>query len=83
MLLRLTFGVEESALFGEAFLSSRRAEVQGMVEHAFGSYMRYGFPADEVRPVTCAPHNMFLADGGGSGALQSGNIALNCVVWLR
>jgi hypothetical protein len=72
--LSMTFGVEESALFGEAFLSERRAEVQDMVEHAFGSYMRQGFPADEVRPVTCAPHNMFLADGGGSGEMLRGRL---------
>jgi hypothetical protein len=69
--LKLTFGIEEPVLFDEAFLSQRRNEVQDMATHAFNSYLQHGFPADEVRPMTCQPHNMFLADGGGSGERSS------------
>jgi hypothetical protein len=26
-----------------------------MFDHAFDSYITYGFPADEVKPITCKP----------------------------
>ncbi len=72
----MTFGVEEQGLFDDDFLSMRRADVSAMMGHAFNSYLMYGFPADEVRPITCAPHNMFLADGGGNGVYASVELQL-------
>jgi hypothetical protein len=71
MLLNMTFGVEEQGLFDDDFLSMRRGDVSAMMNHAFNSYLMHGFPADEVRPITCVPHNMFLADGGGNGVYAS------------
>jgi hypothetical protein len=68
LLLNMTFGVEEQGLFDEAFLSMRRRDVEAMMTHSFDNYLKHGFPADEVKPMSCSPHNMFLADGGGNGA---------------
>ncbi|KAK6457677.1 alpha-mannosidase [Scheffersomyces xylosifermentans] len=31
-------------------------ETQALFVHAWSSYMEYGFPADEVRPITCEPY---------------------------
>ena len=70
-MVTMTFGIEEPVLFGDEFLSLRREEVKDMLTHAFGSYMSHGYPADEVKPISCRPHNMFLADGGGSGEWES------------
>jgi hypothetical protein len=67
IVLNVTFGVEEAAIFTAEFLELRREDVRGMLTHAYGSYIVHGFPADEVRPISCKPHNMFLADGGGNG----------------
>jgi hypothetical protein len=68
IVVNVTFGVEEAAIFTAEFLELRREDVRGMLTHAYGSYIAHGFPADEVRPISCKPHNMFLADGGGNGA---------------
>ena len=32
-----------------------REEAREMMTHAFSSYMTFGFPGDEVRPLTCLP----------------------------
>ncbi len=69
IVVNMTFGVEEAAIFSSEFLEMRREDVRAMLTHAFGSYIAHGFPADEVRPISCSPHNMFLADGGGNGEL--------------
>ncbi len=68
--VNVTFGVEEAAIFTSEFLEMRREDVREMLAHAYGSYIAHGFPADEVRPISCVPHNMFLADGGGNGELS-------------
>lgn len=31
-------------------------ETSKLFDHAWSSYMKYGFPADEVRPITCEPY---------------------------
>ncbi|KAK6461774.1 alpha-mannosidase [Scheffersomyces coipomensis] len=31
-------------------------ETKKLFEHAWDSYIEYGFPADEVRPITCEPY---------------------------
>jgi hypothetical protein len=31
-----------------------REEVRGMFSHAFGSYMTYAYPKDELKPISCS-----------------------------
>lgn len=38
-------------------LAEARGQAKGMFQHAFSSYMRHGFPSDDVRPISCRGHN--------------------------
>lgn len=42
--------------FTAAHLQYLKAETKLVFKHAWGSYITYGFPADEVRPLTCEPY---------------------------
>ncbi|KAG5358170.1 ER degradation-enhancing alpha-mannosidase-like protein 1 [Yarrowia sp. B02] len=39
--------------FSARSLLSLRNDSESLFDHAFGSYMRHGFPLDEVRPMAC------------------------------
>jgi hypothetical protein len=40
-----------------AEVAAWRAASREMFGHAYGSYLRHGFPADDVRPLSCTPSN--------------------------
>lgn len=42
--------------FNPAHLRVLQNDTKGLFKHAWLSYMNYGFPADEVRPLTCEPY---------------------------
>ena len=62
---------EEASRFDEAQIRAVMCEmkpyVTGMIRHAFDKYMTYGFPKDEVHPVSC------------SGADTMGSLSLTLV----
>ncbi|WEJ93144.1 alpha mannosidase [Yamadazyma tenuis] len=39
-----------------------RNETKSLFDHAWTSYMKYGFPMDEVRPITCEPYGPDVKD---------------------
>ncbi|CUM66191.1 uncharacterized protein PRCAT00003849001 [Priceomyces carsonii] len=49
-----------SANFNSSFtpehLRHLRNQTRGLFKHAWISYINFGFPADEVRPITCEPY---------------------------
>lgn len=50
----------EGRHFGSSFTPDHirhlKNETRALFNHAWGSYMEYGFPFDEVRPITCTPY---------------------------
>ncbi|KAI3405236.2 hypothetical protein KGF56_001951 [Candida oxycetoniae] len=54
-----TSGIYSSSFnssFTPEHLRFLRNETKGLFQHAWSSYMTYGFPYDEVRPLTCEPY---------------------------
>lgn len=45
----------------DPFAETKRAELaqsaRRMFFHAYTSYLRHGYPADDVRPISCTPAN--------------------------
>ena len=50
----------DSNIFNSSFTPDHieylKNEAHDLFLHAWSSYMKYGFPADEVRPITCEPY---------------------------
>lgn len=42
--------------FTPAHLQHLKSETKHIFQHAWGAYITHGFPADEVRPLTCEPY---------------------------
>lgn len=47
-------------------LTRNRDEAKEMFQHAFYGYMKYAFPADEVKPMSCIAANPFGSYASGS-----------------
>ena len=50
---------------------SLREQVSAMFHHAYSGYLAHGFPADELKPLSCAPR------GGGKGGKGGGRGTLD------
>lgn len=46
----------EHAAFTPQHLRELKKHTKELFHHAWNSYMKHGFPADEVRPITCEPY---------------------------
>lgn len=46
----------EHAAFTPQHLRELKNHTKELFHHAWNSYMKHGFPADEVRPITCEPY---------------------------
>lgn len=59
-LLCVLISAAEGRWFESAFtpehVRALRNETRALFNHAWDSYMEFGFPYDEVRPITCAPY---------------------------
>jgi mannosidase alpha-like ER degradation enhancer 1 len=54
---------------------SHREETRAAFYHGYRSYMDYGFPADELRPLSCI--------GRGSDKLNPYSVVFNEISWCR
>lgn len=53
---------DEHAAFTPLHLAELKNHTKVLFRHAWDSYMDYGFPADEVRPLTCEPYGPDYGD---------------------
>ncbi|KAL1409592.1 hypothetical protein Q8F55_003585 [Vanrija albida] len=63
----------------DAERASYRDRTRAAFKHGFDSYMAYGYPHDEVRPLSCTPMSRFTADKNDIGIMD---IAANCSLTL-
>lgn len=54
--------LSQSSSFTRKHLHSLKLRTKDLFNHAWDSYLDYGFPADEVRPLTCTPHEKDTKD---------------------
>ena len=50
--------------------------VRKMFEHGYNSYMKFAYPADQIRPISCAPHSR---SGGSYSEAHLGGFSLQLV----
>lgn len=53
---------DEHAAFTPAHLRELKAQTKLLFQHSWDSYMAFGFPADEVRPISCEPYGPDYVD---------------------
>lgn len=56
VLFGLCYANEFNSSFTPQHLAYLRNETQHLFKHAWNSYIQYGFPYDEVTPLTCQPY---------------------------
>lgn len=61
ILLPLVVGDSVSS-FTKAHLQSLRAQTKELFDHGWRSYIQFGYPADEVRPLSCIPYGPNYSD---------------------
>jgi hypothetical protein len=56
-----------------------REKIREMFRHSFDNYMRYAYPHDELKPVSCAPRSRDDAEDRGSLDDALGDFSLTLV----
>lgn len=78
-LIAPVLSLDDSAAFTPAHLGELKNATVELFQHAWLLYRKYGFPADEVRPLTCEPYgpNWDDMDDGRNDAM--GNVLLTLI----
>ncbi|SGZ47647.1 CIC11C00000005289 [Sungouiella intermedia] len=68
-----------TSAFTPIHLANLRLRSENLFRHGWRSYMDYGFPADEVRPLTCEPYDPDYTDPNNLRNDAMGNVSLTLI----
>lgn len=69
----------ESSAFTPNHLRQLKSRTEALFDHGWHSYIQFGFPADEVRPVSCEPYGPQFTDPENLHLDAMGNVSLTVI----
>lgn len=69
----------ESSAFTHDHLRQLKSRTEALFDHGWHSYIRFGFPADEVRPASCEPYGPQFTDPENLHLDAMGNVSLTVI----
>lgn len=69
----------ESSAFTPDHLRQLKSRTEALFDHGWHSYIRFGFPADEVRPASCEPYGPQFTNRDNLHLDAMGNVSLTVI----